>query len=225
MKSLFVELKRRNVFKVGVTYVVLSWLLIQVADTLVPILGLPDAVSKIILLLLILGFPLAVFFAWAYELTPDGIKKEEHVDPQTSITHITGRKLDFIIIAALSIALTYFVVKEYWLPPPGPEAPNAAVVTIAVLPFANTSDDGAVDYFSDGMTEEVLNVLAGVEGLRVTSRTSAFAFKNSDKDLRTIAEQLKVDHVLEGSVRKIEDRLRININLIHVATDSQLWSR
>jgi TolB-like protein/tetratricopeptide (TPR) repeat protein len=232
---LIAELKRRNVFRVGVAYAIVAWLLIEVASVLLPTFNAPDWVMKAFSSLVILGFPLTLVIAWAFELTPEGIKRDADVDPAESITHQTGRKLDFLIIGVLAIGIIYFAVDKFVLQPaPEPteviaEAvpaaePTTQVKTIAVLPFANMSGDPEQEFFSDGISEELLNVLAKVKGLRVTSRTSAFAFKSKDISIPEIARQLGVDHVLEGSVRMAGDRVRITTQLIEVETDSHLWS-
>jgi len=232
--SFFAELKRRNVVRVAIAYGVVSWLILQLTDTLMPILNLPDWVDGLIFLMLAVGFILALFLSWAYELTPDGVKREEDVDRTASITHSTGRKLDFAIIGVLSVALLYFAVDKAFWSETNPEAvdPAAASIadtesaptTIAVLPFINLSDDSEQEYFSDGLAEELLNLLAKIPELRVTSRTSAFSFKGKDFTIAEVGERLNVDHVLEGSVRRSGDTIRITAQLIEVATDTHEWS-
>ena len=228
--SLIAELKRRNVFRVGVAYAIVAWLLVEVASVLLPTFEAPVWVMKAFSSLVILGFPLALILAWAFELTPEGIKRESAVDPAESITQVTGRKLDFAIIGLLALAVAYFAVDKFVLQAdriPAAES-TEQVKTIAVLPFANMSGDPEQEFFSDGISEELLNVLAKVKGLRVTSRTSAFAFKGTNTSIPEIAEKLGVDHVLEGSVRMAGDRVRITAQLIEVDTDSRfdshLWS-
>jgi TolB-like protein len=224
--SLFEELKRRNVLRVTVAYIVIAWLTLQVGDTLAPALRLPEWTNSALAFFLILGFPLAIFLAWAYELTPEGLRKEKDVDRANSITHITGRKLDFLIIAVLSVALTYFAFDKFALGP-SPEAvvgQPAADKSIVVLPFADLSPEGDQGYFSDGIAEELLNLLAGIPELRVISRSSAFSFKGKNVDIPTIAQQLNVAHVLEGSVRKDGQKIRITAQLIDARTDTHLWS-
>ena len=223
--SLFAELKRRNVFRVGLAYVVLAWLLLQVGDTLAPALHLPEWINSALAFFLILGFPLAIFFAWAFELTPDGLKLEKNVDRETSITPVTGRKLDRTIIAMLVAALAYFV----WQSQKAPDTEEivetiAGQESIAVLPFENMSSDAEQEYFSDGLTEELLNLLAKIPELKVTSRTSAFFYKGKDVKLSDVGRELDVDHILEGSVRKSGKKIRITAQLIEVDTDAHLWS-
>ncbi len=233
--SLIAELKRRNVFRVGVAYAIVGWLLLEVASVVLPALHLPDWALTLLVVFVVAGFPLALIVAWAFEMTPEGIKRETDVDRAESVRHSTGRKLDFAIIGLLAIALIFVVVDNYVLedePVPVESTAEAIpssetemqVKTIAVLPFANMSGDPEQEYFSDGISEELLNVLAKVKGLRVTSRTSAFAFKGTNTSIPEIAEKLGVDHVLEGSVRMAGDRVRITAQLIEVDTDSHLWS-
>ena len=242
--SLIAELKRRNVFRVGAAYAFVAWLLIEVAHTAFPTLQLPNWTTTLVTVLLIMGFPIALVIAWAFELTPEGIKRETAVEPTESISHTTSRKFDFAIIGLLTIAVVYFAVDKIKLnaepeptgviaeqipaADPGERVSAADPVerekSIAVLPFANMSGDPEQEFFSDGISEELLNVLAKVKDLRVTSRTSAFAFKGKDTSIPEIARQLGVKHILEGSVRMAGDRVRVTAQLIEVKTDSHLWS-
>jgi len=220
--SLFQELKRRNVFRVAVAYIIVSWLLLQVGDTLGPALLLPEWFQSGVAFVLILGFPLAIIFAWAFELTPEGVKREKDVDRSQSITHVTGQKLNVTIIILLGIAVTYLAVDKFMSGPvPVGEQGNPS---IAVLPFENMSDDASNEYFADGITEELLNLLAKIPELDVTSRSSAFQFKGKEIDIPTVAKQLGVGHVLEGSVRKSGVKVRITAQLIDAATDKHMWS-
>jgi len=228
--SFIKELKRRNVIRVAIAYVIVAWLLLQVSDTLVPALHLPAWFHSGIALLLILGFPLAMIFAWAYVLTPDGLKKEKDVDRSTSIAQVTGRKLNFAIIAALVLALAYFVYDEFVIEPTqkSDSAPEIIATedqsSIAVLPFADMSPDKDQEYMSDGIAEEMLNLLAKIPELRVTARTSAFSFKGKDHTIPEIGVALNVTYVLEGSVRKAANQIRITAQLIEASTDKHLWS-
>jgi adenylate cyclase len=242
--SLFEELKRRNVFRVSIGYIITAWLLLQVVDLVLENVNAPDWVMQVFMLALAIGFPLAVFFAWAFEMTPDGVKRESEVDRAASVTPQTGRKLDRSIIIVLVIALAWFAWDKFSTPAPGidPE-PIVTDVTqpqkvatqetsstvsseksVAVLPFVNMSDDQQNEYFSDGISEELLNVLVRVKGLRVPSRTSSFSFKGSTLKLAEIGQELQVDHILEGSVRKSGDRIRVTAQLVEVNTDTHLWS-
>jgi TolB-like protein len=223
--SFFAELKRRNVFRVGIAYVVIGWLLAQVADLALDAFGSPDWVLKTILLVLLLGLPLALFFAWAFEMTPEGIKLEKHVDRSQSITPQTGRKLDFIIIGVLAVAVSFLLVDKFIFTES--QIPSDEIITteshsIAVLPFVNMSDDN--DYFADGLSEELLNLLVKIPELKVAGRTSSFAFKGINRDLREVGDALDVNKVLEGSVRRSGDRLRVTAQLINVADGYHIWS-
>ncbi|MFT5451851.1 MAG: TolB-like protein/Tfp pilus assembly protein PilF [Enterobacterales bacterium] len=238
--SLFTELKRRNVFKVGVAYLVLAWVVIQVTDSAVPALHLPDWVNSLVFFLGAIGFPFALFFAWVFEVTPEGIKKESDISPEDSVTTHTGRKLDFIIIGLLVAALGYFIYESRFETQLPETAVNEARTTevepakevieepegssIAVLPFVNMSSDKEQEYFSDGISEEILNVLAKIPKLHVTSRSSAFAFKGKDLNLTEVANKLGVKNILEGSVRKFGNRIRITAQLIEAGSDKHLWS-
>jgi len=231
MASVWEELKRRNVVRVAFAYVIVAWLILQVGDTLAPALGLSGWVNTVLAFFLILGFPLALFFAWAFELTPEGIKKEKDVDRSESVTHLTGRKLDFLIIGVLIAALGVFAydkfVNDEAVTDDAAVQPVVAMASdksIAVLPFVNMSDDPGNEYFSDGISEEILNLLAKIPEMRVTSRSSAFSFKGQNASIPTIAAALNVLYVLEGSVRKSENQLRITAQLIEVGTDTHLWS-
>ena len=225
--GIFFELKRRNVFKVGVLYVVIAWLLLQAADIILPALDIPEWSMRLVLVLLALGFPLAIFFAWAFELTPEGLKREKEIDRSESDTHRTGRKLDVIIICFLLVAVVLLVLDNYLLESDEPEEDylvDTSEKSLAVLPFLNLSDDPNNEYFSDGLAEELLNVLVRVDGIRVASRTSSFQFKGQELGIPEIARKLKVNHIVEGSVRKAGNRIRVTAQLIEVADDRHLWS-
>jgi len=235
--SFFNELKRRNVFKVAAAYIIVGWLIMQAGDTLAPALHLPELINSVLAFFLILGFPLALFFAWAYEMTPEGIKKEKEVDRSQSITHVTGQKLNYSIIALLVAVLAYFAYDKFLIQPRSADVSSPVsnepvetaqdeYQTIAVLPFVNVSEDSSNEYFSDGLTEELLNILAKIKELRVAGRTSSFAFKGKNEDLRLIGEKLNVETILEGSVRKDDkrNRIRITAQLINVADGYHLWS-
>jgi len=243
--SLLNELKRRNVFRVAIGYAITAWLLLQVVDLVLDNVHAPDWVMQVFMLAIAIGFPLALFFAWAFELTPEGVKRESQVDRSQSITAQTGRKLDRSIMIVMALALAYLAYDKFLSPTPdtlpastasigettetpaeaeSSPASGTAEKSVAVLPFVNMSDDAENEYFSDGISEELLNVLVRVKGLRVPSRTSSFTFKGSDKKLAEIGEELQVDHILEGSVRKSGDRIRVTAQLVDVHTDTHLWS-
>ena len=240
--SFFNELKRRNVFKVAAAYIIVAWLLLQVSDTLVPALHLPEWFNSGVAFALIIGFPIAVIFAWAFEMTPDGLKKEKDVDRSQSITQVTGNKLNNAIIGVLVLALGYFALDKFVLDPGRDAAEIASAVqnaqekvqapteteqaekSIAVLPFVNMSSDREQEYFSDGLSEELLNLLAKIPGLRVAARTSSFSFKGKNLEIPEIASRLKVAHILEGSVRKSGDQIRITAQLVKADDGYHLWS-
>jgi adenylate cyclase len=234
--SLFTELKRRNVFRVALFYIVAAWVVIQVAETLLPVFDVPDGALRAVVIILALGFPLALVFAWAFELTPDGLKRDQdaRVDPATK--QQTAQKLNWATLIAAVLAIGLLIADRLMPEPESVSAPASASTSadasegpdpasIAVLPFADLSPGGDQGYFSDGIAEEILNALARIESLNVTSRTSAFAFKSqSELGIRDIAEELHVRHVLEGSVRKAADTIRITAQLIDATTDQHLWS-
>ena len=232
MANLFTELKRRNVFRVAAAYAAIGWLLAEIGGLLFATFEAPGWVMKVYTTLIILGFPLALFLAWAFELTPEGIKREHEVDRSESIVHKTGQKLNNVIIAAIAIAVAFLLFDRFAGQQPEQLAESASraahtqgqAVSIAVLPFVNMSSDPEQEYFSVGISEEILNQLVRVEGLSVASRTSAFAFKGQDLGLDEIARELGVDHILEGSVRKDRDNIRITAQLIDAKTDRHLWS-
>ncbi len=241
--SLFEELKRRNVFRVGAAYVVIGWIIAQVAEFAFENFGAPEWVLKSVVVMLLLGLPIALLFAWAFEITPEGVKREKDVDRSDSVAHGTGKKLNAVIIATLVVALAYFVWEREADTPTEPadviatntaaaastppaKAPGAITKkSIAVLPFVNLSSDQEQEWFSDGLTEEILNALARTPDLLVTARTSSFKYKNSDEDVPTIAKALGVAHILEGSVRRDEDRLRVSVQLIRASDGFNLWSQ
>jgi TolB-like protein len=252
--SFFGELKRRNVFRVGIAYVLAAWVLLQIVDFSLEVIAAPDWILQVFVLAAAVCFPVFLVFAWVFEMTPEGIKKESEIDRSQSITPHTGRKLDRAIIVFLALAVLFLLVDKFIAPEPlvrtaGVEQSAAGTATedpaalravppaepeqasaeqagrsVAVLPFVNMSGDQEQEYFSDGISEELLNVLVRIEGLRVPSRTSSFTFKGSNKKVTEIGRELNVDHVLEGSVRKSGNRIRVTAQLIDVNTDTHLWS-
>ncbi|HSD68563.1 MAG TPA: hypothetical protein VLB07_03370 [Woeseiaceae bacterium] len=232
MNGLFAELQRRNVFRVAGVYAVAGWLLTQVAATLEGAVGLPGWFDGMVVSLLLIGFPIAVILAWAFELTPEGVKRTRDLGEGESIAPRTGKTLDYAILAGL--ALVVIVVVADWLTPKQAQtvaASDAGIsaappdASIAVLPFADLSPAGDQEYFADGISEEILNVLAKIDGLKVASRTSSFAFRDQgDISAPAIAKELSVRHLLEGSVRKAGATLRITGQLIDAEGDRHLWS-
>jgi adenylate cyclase len=242
--SLFAELKRRNVIRMAGLYLVAAWLIVQVAETLLPLYDTPAWVLKTIVMLLAIGFVPALVFAWIFEVTPDGIKRDIEVVPGQSIGPYTARRMDRVITALLVLALGYFAIDKFVLAPrresalveasrPEPKSSKPADESarpatdnsIAVLPFVNMSSDPEQEFFSDGLSEELLNQLAQIPQLRVIARTSSFSFKGKEVDVATIAKTLGVAHVLEGSVRKSAETLRITAQLIRTSDSSHLWSK
>lgn len=218
--SLFNELKRRNIFKVAVAYLALGWVVVQITDIVVPALNLPDMLNAVVVYIGIVGFPFALFFAWAFEMTPDGVRKTADVDEDASITHSTGQNLNYAIIGLLSIAVVFLLFNQG----EEPTAENELTKSIAVLPFVNMSGDENNVYFSDGLSEELLNVLVKIPDLKVAGRTSSFAYRGQNLDLRTIGQTLGVNHLLEGSVRKQGNQVRITAQLVRADDGFHIWS-
>jgi TolB-like protein/Tfp pilus assembly protein PilF len=263
--SFFEELKRRNVVKAAVLYVVASWLILQIADVLFDAMDLPSTWVRLVLAILILGFPLALIFSWVFEITPEGLQREKDVDRSQSVTADTGRKVNVLIIVMLALAIAVVVMDQLMgqvspfvligvvvllviaavvlsrlVPsatparvPAEPALAAAAAGTepagdtpkaIAVLPFVNMSSDKEQEYFSDGLSEELLNLLSKIPELRVAARTSSFSYKDKDVKVAQIGAELNVGYVLEGSVRKSGDRVRITVQLIQAEDGYHLWS-
>jgi len=237
--SFFEELKRRNVLRVGAAYIVGAWLIIQVVETIFPAFGVGDAALRLVTVVLAIGLVPTLILSWALELTPEGLKKEQDVDRSESVTVHTGKKLDRFIMVALALALSYFAFDKFVLS----ESREATIVqtarqegradallesfgehSIAVLPFVDMSEHSDQEYFSDGIAEELLNLLAQIPELRVISRSSAFSYKGKDVNLAVVARELNVAHILEGSVRKAGDQIRITAQLIDARADTHLWS-
>jgi TolB-like protein len=232
------ELKRRNVIRVAGLYGVVGWLLAQAASLLESALALPAWFDAVVVSLLLIGLPLALIFSWAFEITAEGLKRTAEVPEDTSIAPRTGRKLDIALIGAVVVLIAVIAADRVI----GPTAPGATAETtasvnastgadaiesdnsIAVLPFADMSSEKDQEYFSDGISEELLNVLAQVKGLRVAGRTSSFAFKGQNRDLREIGEILNVGHILEGSIRKAGNKVRITAQLIKATDGYHQWS-
>ena len=224
--SLFAELERRNVFRAGAFYIAAVWAFGQGLSQFSPAIGLPDWATRWFLVAAVIGFPLWIAFAWFYEWTPEGFKREREVEPGESITPHTGRKLDFAIIGVLSIAVVLLLTDRFVLRH-GVNAQEEVAISeksIAVLPFVNMSSDKEQEYFSDGISEELLNLLAKIPALHVAARTSSFSFKGKEVGIPEIAKALLVANVLEGSVRKSGDQLRITAQLIRASDGYHIWS-
>ena len=214
------ELKRRNIIRVSIAYTMIAWLILQVLDVITPILQLPPAFSRIVLITLFVIFPIVLIITWAFELTPDGVKKSADVEIDNSLRALHGRKINYLIIGLLLITISMLLINLSNTPDTVSEESNS----IAVLPFVNMSEDVNNEYFSDGLSEELLNVLARIPTLKVAGRTSSFAYKGQNDDLREIGRALGVAHVLEGSVRKQDNRVRITAQLIRASDGFHLWS-
>ena len=223
------ELKRRNVVRVAMGYAALCWMLIQIADTVFPRLMLPGWSVTLVIVTLAVGFPIVLVLSWLYELTPEGIKRDAELDHDTSPASATGRLIDYVIIGLLTLAVAYFAVDKFLIAGqqdlPAESAGAYPANSIAVLAFDDMSPDGDQGYFSDGIAEELLNLLAQIPELRVISRSSSFSFRDKDVRISRIAETLGVAHVLEGSVRKAGDQVRITAKLIDARSDTQVWSQ
>jgi TolB-like protein len=238
--SFFEELKRRNVFRVGIAYGVAAWVLLQVADLVLENINAPEWVIQAMMMMVGLGFIAALVIAWAYEMTPEGIKKEADVDRSLSVSSDTGRKMDRIIIGFLVVAVAVLLFRQSGDEPSEPQTTTVSNETevstvakpvtepdrksIAVLPFVNMSSDPEQEYFSDGITEEILNRLAKIPDLQVAARTSVFSFKGQKQDIREVAELLGVATMLEGSVRRDGEQVRITAQLIRASDGFHLWS-
>ena len=239
MNEFFEELKRRNVIRVGAAYLAAAWLIVQLVETLFPVFGLTDASVRMVVILLAIGLPVVLALSWTFELTPDGVKLDRAGHREHPAARSSTRLFDRIVIAVLALAVGFFAFDKYVLEPARDRALERAVEnqlrsemlatsfgerSIAVLPFVNFSGDPGNEYFSDGMSEEILNRLANIPDLRVISRSSSFSFRDTDIDLLEIAERLNVSYILEGSVRQAGTRVRITAKLIDANSDTQLWS-
>ena len=239
MPSLFSELKRRNVVRVGTAYVLVAWLIAQAGDLAADNLSFPDWFMPMLLVVLALGFPIALFLAWAFELTPEGVKKTEEVDRDASITPSTGRRLNVVIIAALTLAVVLLLADRFRTPSTAVVAVQESAVeaseqpseqagardkSIAVLPFSNLSTDTSTDSFVAGLHDDLLTQLSKVNDLKVISRTSVLGYAGTTRNIKDIAEELGVATVMEGGIQRAGDRVRINVQLIDSETDEHIWA-
>lgn len=237
--SLLTELKRRNVIRVAMAYVALAWLVVQVLDSLAPLFGIGDGTARLIVIIMAIGLVPVLVVSWLFELTPDGFKRERDVDHDAAASRASARRLDRVVISVLALAVTYFAVDKFVIDPSrdaemAAEAAEKARAeallgefgdrSIAVLPFADLSPERDQEYFSDGVAEEIINLLSAIREIRVISRSSAFSFKGQALPLSEIADRLDVRYIMEGSVRRAGDRLRITAQMIDALTDTQLWS-
>jgi len=231
-KRFFAELRRRNVYKVAIAYAIVAWLLMQVATRVFPFLEIPNWAIRLVIMLIVIGYPIALVIAWAFELTPEGLKRTEEVDVSKSITRKTGRKLDFLIIGVLLavVAILIFQRAHLKVPTPTSSIPEKSIAelpakSIAVLPFENFSEDKAFAFFADGVQDEILTDLAKIADLKVISRTSVMQYKGGlTRNLPEIAQALKVAHVLEGSVQRSANRVRVSAQLIDARNDTHVWA-
>jgi TolB-like protein len=241
-RNFFAELKRRNVIRMAGLYLVGAWLLTQVASTLLPAFNAPSWALRGLIITLALGFIPAVIFSWVFELTPQGLKREEDVATEHSITPQTGRRMDRMIIVVLVLALGYFAFDKFALAPRReaargaknteshpvsmPNESNVDAKSIAVLPFENLSEEKQNEYFADGVQDEILTNLAKVADLKVISRTSVIGYRDTaGRNLRKIGHELGVAHVVEGSVQRSANKIRVNAQLIDARTDAHLWAQ
>jgi TolB-like protein/Tfp pilus assembly protein PilF len=244
--SLFAELRRRNVFRVGIAYAISAWIVLQVADVIGEIMELPEWGGKLILLMVIVGFPLALIFAWAFELTPEGLKREKDVDRSASITPQTGKKLNNAILVLMALAIAYLLYDKFsgtrpdsvstpaaevaqsaarpeTEPAPGTDT-RASRQSIAVLPFDNRSNREEDQFFTDGIHDDLLTTIARIGSMKVISRTSVMEYKGTTKKIPQIAAELGVAHILEGGIQRSGNQVRINVQLIDAQTDEHLWA-
>ena len=224
MSGFYSELKRRNVARVGVAYLVIAWLLLQIADTLTSTLNLPDWVAQSVVLLLVIGFIPTLVFAWVFEITADGVVRSRDIDASQTASSESNRRLDYVTIAAVLAATALLAWTKFGTESDIIGDPAAFEASVAVLPFVNMSGNEENEYFSDGLTENLLHMLAQIPELRVSARTSSFAFKNRNLDVREIAGQLSVAHILEGSVQRVGNNVRITAQLIRASDGTHLWS-
>ena len=235
MKSdnFFGELKRRNVIRMAGLYLVGAWLVVQVAGTVLPMFGAPEWLPRSVVVLLAIGFVPALIFSWVFEITPEGLKREEELAPEHSISPETGRRMDRMILVVMALALGYFAFDKFVLTPrreaamlaaPRPNEQKTETNSVAVLAFDNLSDDKGSEYFSDGISEELLTVLQKIPGLHVAARTSAFSFKGKNATAQEMGEKLGVARLVEGSVRKAGNVVRIAARLTQANTGEEIWS-
>jgi len=220
------ELRRRNVLRMAVLYAVAAWLIMQVAEVVVTLAALPDWSGQLVLALLIIGFPVALILSWFYELSPEGLSLEKEIAPGETIAHVTGRRMDFIIISLLSAAVLLFAWHTWWPSTPTDDsiATNAAIESIAVLPLQNLSDDPTQEFFVEGMQDALITRLSRMTELLVISKTSTLRYEGTDKPVPEIARELNVDALVEGSVLRDKDRVRITAKLIRGAEDRHVWA-
>ena len=227
MISLMAELRRRNVLRVAATYAVVAWIIIEAGSVLLPTFGASESAFKIYVVVVAVGFLVALVLAWVYELTPEGVKLEKNVDRSVSVTRKTGRKLDLIFIALLIVALGVSVTLNITGMRDSPEVPVAGGdrLSIAVLPFTSRSMDPENQLFADGIHDDLLTRLANIAALKVISRTSMMEYRDTTKNLRQVGQELGVGTVVEGAVQRVGDNVRITAQLIDASTDEHIWAK
>lgn len=222
-RNFFTELKRRNVYKVAVAYAVVGWVIAQVATQIFPFLEIPNWIVRLVIVLIAIGFPIALVIAWAFEATPEGIKRTEDVDPVALVRQPRKYAWILVVVVGIAVSIGLFFVGRY-IGRTGVDAAESPAKSIAVLPFDNLSHDPENAYFAEGVQDEILTRLARVADLKVISRTSTQKYKSAPDNLREIAKQLGVAHIVEGSVQKSADQIRVNVQLINAQTDAHLWA-
>ena len=224
LRNFFGELKRRNVYKVAIAYAVIAWLLVQLGSILFPTFEAPGWVMKVFVAIIAAGFPIALVLAWAFELTPEGIKRTEEVTPHETMTPRTGRKIDFVIIGVFALVIALLLYDRY-RPGKTSSSSNARQKSIAILPFENLSEEKANAYFAEGIQDEILTKLAAVRDLKVISRTSTAKYQSKPDNLKKVAQELGVSTILEGAVQRAGDKVRVNVQLIDSNSDAHLWAK
>jgi TolB-like protein len=224
-RNFFAELKRRNVYKVAVAYAVVGWLTAQIATQIFPFLEIPNWIVRLVIVLIAIGFPIALVIAWAFEATPEGIKRTEVADAMPMSRGNKKHAWIYIVIVGALLSVGLFMLGRYGFREKGSAAGELPVKSIAVLPFENLSDDKGAAYFADGIQDEILTKLASIADLKVISRTSTAKYKSKPEDLKTVSQQLGVANILEGSVQKAADKVRVNVQLIDARADSHLWAK
>lgn len=229
LKSFFSELKRRNIYKVAVTYGITGWIIIQIATSVFPALEFPEWTTQFVIILTLIGFPISMILTWAFEITAEGVRRTPDVDKAKSIARQTGKKLNYWIIGALAAALLFVGIQQFWFPFASSTQKSVTTASetasVAVLPFNDYSPDKDQEWFCDGFTEELLNSLARLPELKVASRTSSFLFRDSKLPVSQIADSLNVNHIVEGSVRRAGNQLRVTAQLIQADNGKHLWSK
>ena len=224
LRNFFGELKRRNVYKVAIAYAVIAWLLIQAGSIPFPTFEAPGWVMKVFVAIIAAGFPIALVLAWAFELTPEGIKRTEEVSPHKTMTPRTARKIDFVIIGVFALVIALLLYDRY-RPGKTSSSSNALQKSIAILPFENLSEEKASAYFAEGIQDEILTKLAAVRDLKVISRTSTAKYQSKPDNLKSVAQELGVSTILEGAVQRAGDKVRVNVQLIDSNSDGHLWAK